>query len=556
MTSEQPDRAVLLKVLKTRFDEEDLRELCFVLHIDYDSLRGGNKVGKARELILYCEQRSRIKDLVEYVRQERPDALPKISTPTPTTPPERPLKGQHILLVEDDFKLGQTLTSLLWNGGAIVEHREGLNEHRRWSGFGDGDVAPTTLELLQERLAAPPIPDTVLISSVLEGSSGVDLASWMATQPHLRGVLRVLLSNTQNVEASSATLFHDHIVKTTPSDQMVTQLRDLFLRRDLLINVSSTSMQVNIPLLASVAGKRSILLVERFDLLFSQRTILRVIMEGYDYIALIKSAHVLDYLTVRPVPLVITNDRLYDMDGIELAAAMKRQAPNTRVLLTSVYLSREQHARAVEVGVDYFLSKPFDYQEVARIIYDATKADRVVVDNTKMLAQAQTHRRQLMLNPEEIAAQQELLTTHCRTLAHLVKQAAYFSPGHLPAHIASGIDEARVEIARIKAVLRDAGVTVAAHPDDEAPVAAALQSTPAVPRQERLEHAILAWVHQASGRMIDHELVARDLVIDMEEVHGFLKILAKKGLIQLFVDGTTLTPEGHVVLRAFQAKDT
>ncbi len=45
-------------------------------------------------------------------------------------------------------------------------------------------------------------------------------------------------------------------------------------------------------------------------------------------------------------------------------------------------------------------------------------------------------------------------------------QIAIQDPAHTPPAIVSGIDEARLEIARIKAVLRDAKVSVADHPDD------------------------------------------------------------------------------------------
>lgn len=60
-------------ILVERFDEGELRTLCFDLEIDYDSLPGKGKADKARELLAYLERRHRISDLVEYIRARRPD---------------------------------------------------------------------------------------------------------------------------------------------------------------------------------------------------------------------------------------------------------------------------------------------------------------------------------------------------------------------------------------------------------------------------------------------------------------------------------------------------
>jgi len=70
---EPKHRTRLLQVLSDRFDEGDLRTLCFTLEIDYEILPGQGKRDKARELIQYLERRERISDLVEAGKQLRPD---------------------------------------------------------------------------------------------------------------------------------------------------------------------------------------------------------------------------------------------------------------------------------------------------------------------------------------------------------------------------------------------------------------------------------------------------------------------------------------------------
>jgi formylglycine-generating enzyme required for sulfatase activity len=67
-----PDRAKLRRNLRTCFDESELRDLCFDIGIDYDSLRGEGKGDKARELVAYLERRGRLSELIEVCEELRP----------------------------------------------------------------------------------------------------------------------------------------------------------------------------------------------------------------------------------------------------------------------------------------------------------------------------------------------------------------------------------------------------------------------------------------------------------------------------------------------------
>jgi hypothetical protein len=63
----------LTEVLTARFSKEELQTLCFHLGIDYDDLAGEGKAARARELVVYLEQRRRIPDLLRHGRRLRPD---------------------------------------------------------------------------------------------------------------------------------------------------------------------------------------------------------------------------------------------------------------------------------------------------------------------------------------------------------------------------------------------------------------------------------------------------------------------------------------------------
>lgn len=66
-------RAELYAVLKDRFSRSELKELCFELHVDYEELAGDTKKDKARELVIYMENRERLDDLTTTINKLRPD---------------------------------------------------------------------------------------------------------------------------------------------------------------------------------------------------------------------------------------------------------------------------------------------------------------------------------------------------------------------------------------------------------------------------------------------------------------------------------------------------
>jgi formylglycine-generating enzyme required for sulfatase activity len=65
--------AQLRRNLIKHFSEDELRDLCFDLGVDYDILPGLGKGNKARELMTYLERRGRTSELVEECRRQRPN---------------------------------------------------------------------------------------------------------------------------------------------------------------------------------------------------------------------------------------------------------------------------------------------------------------------------------------------------------------------------------------------------------------------------------------------------------------------------------------------------
>jgi len=57
----------LQRLLAKPLDYEELRTLCLDLKVDFDSLRGKGKAGKARELMACLQRQDRLSELATYI---------------------------------------------------------------------------------------------------------------------------------------------------------------------------------------------------------------------------------------------------------------------------------------------------------------------------------------------------------------------------------------------------------------------------------------------------------------------------------------------------------
>jgi two-component system, sensor histidine kinase SagS len=114
---------------------------------------------------------------------------------------------------------------------------------------------------------------------------------------------------------------------------------------------------------------------ETMVLTFLKR-ILAQLAPDYDVVAVVNGAAALALLAQRSVALVITNMGMPDMDGVALTAAIKALAPLCPVILITGDLTPEIQQRAQAAGVDFFLAKPFQREQLATVVRAALPQER------------------------------------------------------------------------------------------------------------------------------------------------------------------------------------
>ena len=114
----------------------------------------------------------------------------------------------------------------------------------------------------------------------------------------------------------------------------------------------------------STTSRHTILLVDDDPIILKMLTgFLRIIAPSYDIVALANGMQALDYLSNRPIALVITDYNMPGVDGFQLARLAKIQQPGTHVVLISGNVFR-----AVETEVDSYLVKPFSLTEMQQVV--------------------------------------------------------------------------------------------------------------------------------------------------------------------------------------------
>ncbi len=68
----EPDAISLIQALSNHFSQQEVRDLCVELSVNYESLEGDGHAGKARELVLFLQRRNRTDELIALVKRERP----------------------------------------------------------------------------------------------------------------------------------------------------------------------------------------------------------------------------------------------------------------------------------------------------------------------------------------------------------------------------------------------------------------------------------------------------------------------------------------------------
>lgn len=113
-------------------------------------------------------------------------------------------------------------------------------------------------------------------------------------------------------------------------------------------------------------GKEKILIID--DELSPRESMRMVLRDKYTVSTASGGPEGLEFMAQNPIDLVVLDIKMPGMDGIEVLGEIKKQYPDTQVILLTAYASIDSAKSAVRLGALDYLTKPFDKDDVIEVV--------------------------------------------------------------------------------------------------------------------------------------------------------------------------------------------
>ena len=134
------------------------------------------------------------------------------------------------------------------------------------------------------------------------------------------------------------------------------------------------------------------------DEFFARKALVKRIGELSEEIEVCEEAEngrqVMELLKSHGADLVVTDIRMPDMDGLEVAKQVKEQFPETSVIIESGYADFDYATTAIRYGVKDYLTKPVKKEELERAVQRVKEEKKTL--NQKLEKQLAVYKGQLM----------------------------------------------------------------------------------------------------------------------------------------------------------------
>jgi two-component system response regulator HydG len=95
-------------------------------------------------------------------------------------------------------------------------------------------------------------------------------------------------------------------------------------------------------------------------------------------------AEALARFEAQPTPLVVTDLRMPNLDGMELLRALAARSPAPRVVVITAHGSERQAVEAMKAGAYDYFRKPFENEELLAVVRRAVEAVRLAHENERL----------------------------------------------------------------------------------------------------------------------------------------------------------------------------
>lgn len=160
-----------------------------------------------------------------------------------------------------------------------------------------------------------------------------------------------------------------------------------------------------------------------------------------------------------PAPVVLTDIRMPDMDGVALLHEIRRRWPEVAVVMLTAVAEVETAVACLQAGAYDYIPKPFQVDEVRARVSQALERRRLILENREY----QEHLSEMV--DQQAVRIEELFLEGVQTLAHALEAKDAYTKGH-SARVAAyagriaavlGLPDAEVQLIELGAELHDIG---------------------------------------------------------------------------------------------------
>jgi two-component system response regulator AtoC len=141
--------------------------------------------------------------------------------------------------------------------------------------------------------------------------------------------------------------------------------------------------------------------------------------EGYDVSALGDGRDALAEIARAPADLVVSDIRMADVGGYELAERIREKAPDTPVILVTAFGNVEGALEAIRRGAFDYISKPYDVDAIRLVVARALRQRSLTLENRALRGQVREKYRL-----ENVVGRSEAMLQVYKTAARVAPSAA------------------------------------------------------------------------------------------------------------------------------------
>jgi len=188
----------------------------------------------------------------------------------------------------------------------------------------------------------------------------------------------------------------------------------------------------------AVGEQPSILVVDdEADVAESIRELLRL---DYRVLVATRASQALSILQERPVDVIMTDQRMPEMTGVELLHHVRQTQPDTVRLLFTGYADVRAVIDAINHGNIYrYITKPWDPEDLQVVVRDAVERHDLIAERQRLLGELQRTNEELVRANAELAATSELKSNFIRVASHELRTPLTILA--LLTHLATRVDD-------------------------------------------------------------------------------------------------------------------